>query len=509
MADQSPPSPGLLDFFVLEAGDYLEKLDRTLGEAGPAGPDRETFLGVARALRGSATMARLPDYAETATAFERVAKAVRDGHVEWEPRVHGALVGAVDEMKVLLHRVRQWGEPERQRARERTAELSRIAPESSTADAIQRGVVSGTEYLAGELSNLGAGLELLLTSPAATTGMAQVLQRVRTLRGVAGIRDLPRLPEVLDAAERALEGAERRAHSIADTGRTLLESSAALLRDLAVAMSEGRPPGVRDAVGARFDEAYDSWEATESGSESIRPVDELFFDDDGPRIVSAAQNPPTTIDNRFALEVVGRGENLRQVVSDARAAIAGGDSQRAVRSVRSALRALRDSARSFSQGEFAAAVDRAAGALSDLDATALDRLERIASDLVTRGPEPSAFTLDRPAAERTPPVPQERGAEPPAEIGFDGEELPEVEEPSLQSMLDRSIGALDQMGESPLADAAPPPETPIVPVESLLYRGRAALDRAAEIRHELAGAASPASEQLEELFDLIDLARAS
>jgi hypothetical protein len=52
------------------------------------------------------------------------------------------------------------------------------------------------------------------------------------------------------------------------------------------------------------------------------------------------------------------------------------------------------------------------------------------------------------------------------------------------------------------------PEEDIVPIESLLYRGRAALDRAVEIRDELRGAPSSDPTALEELFDLLELARA-
>ncbi len=49
-----------------------------------------------------------------------------------------------------------------------------------------------------------------------------------------------------------------------------------------------------------------------------------------------------------------------------------------------------------------------------------------------------------------------------------------------------------------------------MPIGSLLYRGRAALDRALEIRDELreSAAGGPANKPaLDELFELIDLAR--
>jgi chemotaxis protein histidine kinase CheA len=532
MADQTPPPSGLLDFFVLEGGDYLEQLDLTLARATPEGPDREGLTRLARALRGSATMARLPEFAELASAFERVVRGVKEGAVDWTPAVHATLVGAVDEMKVLLHQVRNWGDPERVRSSARAAELSELAPAGSATGA-SKTIASGADYLAGELSNLGAGLELLLTSPAAAAGLGQVLQRVRTLRGVAGIRDLPRLPEVLDAAERALGGAERGARSAAEAGRGVLESSAALLRDLSTAMREGRTPSIRDAVGARFEEAFDAWESAERAESKVIPVESLFFDDGGPSVVQAAPSPPSNPRQRFVVEAVGQTEHLRQVVAEARKAVASGDGDRAARAIRDALRGLRETAESFSQTPFADAVKEMAGQLSFIDERLLDRLESIAARVISSGPEPEAFREH--AASPTGDsgggvaggvaggpelaIPEDRGAEPLAEVPSSGgapaatfadEPLPSMADLSLQGALDRGIGSLEALGDTPLVEASPLPEVPVVPVESLLYRGRSALDRAAEIREELARrGGGPGPEELEEIFDLIELARAS
>ena len=47
----------------------------------------------------------------------------------------------------------------------------------------------------------------------------------------------------------------------------------------------------------------------------------------------------------------------------------------------------------------------------------------------------------------------------------------------------------------------------VVPIESLLYRGRAALDREVEIRDRLRAAPASDPSALEELFDLRELAR--
>ena len=119
---------GLLDFFVLEAGECLEQLDGLIAGAGPAGPDGDALQREARHLRGSATMARLTGFTELAAAVERVARALRERTLPWDPAVSGSMTRAIDDLKVLLHQVRVWGDAEQRTAAARTAELDRIAP---------------------------------------------------------------------------------------------------------------------------------------------------------------------------------------------------------------------------------------------------------------------------------------------------------------------------------------------------------------------------------------------
>ena len=77
----------------------------------------------------------------------------------------------------------------------------------------------------------------------------------------------------------------------------------------------------------------------------------------------------------------------------------------------------------------------------------------------------------------------------------------------LRALLDTSIvqlGAVSgEIGRRKTPVALPPP----VAIETLLYRGRQALDRALEIRGEiLAAGSSPDRETIDELLDLIALA---
>ncbi|MDQ3995831.1 MAG: Hpt domain-containing protein, partial [Gemmatimonadota bacterium] len=66
---------GILDFFVLEASEYIEQLDGLVQTGGASGPNAEAFQRAAHALRGSATMARLAAFADLAAALERAARS--------------------------------------------------------------------------------------------------------------------------------------------------------------------------------------------------------------------------------------------------------------------------------------------------------------------------------------------------------------------------------------------------------------------------------------------------
>jgi hypothetical protein len=73
--------------------------------------------------------------------------------------------------------------------------------------------------------------------------------------------------------------------------------------------------------------------------------------------------------------------------------------------------------------------------------------------------------------------------------------------------LESTIAAFDSLSAERLAEPVGLNED-VVPVDALLYRGRAALDRAVELRDALRRAGGqPAAEVLEELYDLVELAR--
>src|SRR5438034_11070736 len=86
MTQPGAPQPlGMSDFFALEAGEYLDRLDALLQP--PAPPAAEELVRLARALRGSALMASQQGIARAAMGFRseerRVGKECRGGRA-WD-----------------------------------------------------------------------------------------------------------------------------------------------------------------------------------------------------------------------------------------------------------------------------------------------------------------------------------------------------------------------------------------------------------------------------------------
>jgi chemotaxis protein histidine kinase CheA len=79
----------------------------------------------------------------------------------------------------------------------------------------------------------------------------------------------------------------------------------------------------------------------------------------------------------------------------------------------------------------------------------------------------------------------------------------------LRDLLQSGITELGQLDERPLTAPVPLPMERVVPIETLVYRGRAAVKRATELRDEIRSSGAPPSpDALEELYALLDLALA-
>jgi hypothetical protein len=408
-------------------------------------------------------------------------------------------------------------------------ELTRYAPARIATPAASPSTSGLDSYLATEAANIGAGLELLATRPSDRDAAGNVLGRVRALRGIASVKDHPSLADVLEAAEQAAHPLELGEPALSAERVALLSAAATLMRGISAAIRAGGAIDQASPDIARFAAALDAMQQHETGTERVVPISELFFNDGGPTLVEAAPNPPTSPAERFRLEVVSQGEHLRRLVSDARGARDELARERVRRALRQALRSLRQAAESFGEQEVANFVASHNDAVVQLDSRALDSLDDVASLLAQPGgvadslterlnalstarATPSATMTPiggAPAMPSAPPAARPRPAAPPM-TGIPGgtrHPTPAAGAATLGDLLDRGIRTLDTLPKTPLSNPVAVAEQLPVPIDVLLYRGRAAIERARAIRDELRRNGGPLDvEALGELFDLLDLA---
>lgn len=118
----------LLDFFILEAGDYLTRLETLVTNTRLQPSDAAQFAAAARGLRGSATMAKASGVSSLALTVERIANGVVHGATAWEPELQRAMVGAIEDLKAMVHSARNWGTEQEKKVAEALTRLQRYAP---------------------------------------------------------------------------------------------------------------------------------------------------------------------------------------------------------------------------------------------------------------------------------------------------------------------------------------------------------------------------------------------
>lgn len=542
----------LLDFFTLEASEYVEHLDGLVSRAAGGPPELEGFIRSARALRGSATMAKVGGVADVASALERVARAVQTGSVAWDPALRGVAIAAIDDLKILIRAVRSWGDHETARAAARASELATFAPAAAGAGA---SAPNASAFLAAECAEIAEQLAAFAKDPVGPHALAPTLQRVRGLRGIALLKDLPPLPEVVDALDTAAKTFEL-GGAVTPALRALFFTSAQVLADGSVALTRGDRPATSSPALAAFANAASAFGGGAIASDDVVPISSLF-PADGAGLVSAAPTPPTTAAQRFRLEVVSHAEHMRRLVADALRAVDSATRERLGRELGGAAHALSRMAGSFSEDALANFFSEHRVQAALLGRHALDALDRACQMLaaphgastaeivrqITGAPAPMAAPVvlaDAPAAPAPavdlPIVPIESLApsvpgEPPVDIAtlapsdepslvstdatrVDAPALPQMETrpgeaphgTTLHSLLEQGIAGFEALDEAPLAEPAEL-EDVVVPIEDLVYRGHDALDRALELRDAMRQAGgTPDPAMLAELFDLLELA---
>lgn len=506
---------GLLDFFTLEASEYVDTLDALVSRSAAIPPEPDGFQRAARGLRGSATMARLKGIADVAAGLERLGRYVREGKVVWDEQSRGVAIAAVDDLKILVRAVRVWGDAEDRRVAARVGELEHLAPRVQQVH--QRG--RGAAFLAHAAAEAATGLLSYADHPGSKEEFEETVRKVRALRGVAALKDLPPLAEVVDAVDAGAKPIELGQEGATAERRRLFRAAAKVLVEGGEAIRVGALPPTDTVAVREFAHAAETLRAGERETDEVVPIASLLPNGPLGAHITAAPNPPTTAAQRFRLEVVSQAEHLRRLVADGRAAVDAATRDRVGRELRGAVRALARSAQSFSATDIAnlfLAVERGAASLDQRALWVLDEAGTELSRSDSASPEefanrfaalqrrltgtPPAPTIVQPARQRRAPTPAKGvlavGANTPAK----GAEL--------ASLLSTGIAGLSPLGDLRLLDPAADPDDDIVPIDDLLFRGRDALREALRLGDRLRDADVPDHDELQELYDLLQLAAA-
>lgn len=596
------------DFFALEAGECLDRLATLAGR--PEGPPAEDLLRTARVLRGSALMAGQQSIARAAAGFEGLARAYRDGRRSWDPATGEQVALAVEEFRLLVRRVREWGEADTARTVRLGLSLEALAGRASGEGPARRDAHGDLNagvraFVAREGALIASALEraarALRTAPGDREPLYTVIRRMQSLRGLAELGELVPLPEILDGIELAVGDLTRSYAPPPDVDEIMGAASVALTRISRDIAEHGRPAS-ESPEASRFTELLLRAFAVER---DVVPIESLYFTGDPePRTPPATQPQFAAPTPLGPLELVSHGEHLCQsadLIERARSAV-----ERDLRlyhllgSLRMAgtpgpdpvAGALVVFARSAREALAAGVATRATPALVGCLREAGELLRAVADAddrmLISRRILDAAYRLDGlrltesspapmplrapvPSAHELPPgptapsswsaasiasVPAEPSVVPIETLGYDEPPIVSIESLAFDSDPISHGAAEDEAGVVPIGSLAPDggleatfrtfdrlrrergslpaslealvgqalaatapaaaadDETATIEIGVLVYRGRAALERAATVRQQLAdelarnGGLASLQPLLQELLDLVPLALA-
>ena len=539
---------GPADFFALEAGECLDQLESLVSRADP--PPGDELLRAARVLRGSALMATQTHIARAAAGLEALARAHREHKRSWDAATREQVAQSVEEFRLLVRRVREWNDADTARAVRLARALESLAGQGPTDSAGRAPAAERAElhtgvraFVAREGALIASALDraarALRANPGEREPLYNVIRRMQSLRGLAELGDLIPLPEILDGIELAVGDLTRLFAPPPDVDRVMDYASQALTRISRDVAERGRPdPDAEEA--RRFTDLLLRAFAVER---DVVPIESLYFSGDPEPLTRPASQPQFTSPEPLGpLELVSHGEHLCQtadLIAAARTATqrdlrlyhllgalrsAGTPSPDPVAGAlgifaRAAQEALAAGVASHSLEELVARLKeagellRAVGEADDrmltsrrlLDvAHALDGLGKAGT---ADSGEPAIVPIESLGYDQEAEIVPIRSLAP-------EEEPAEAEAPGGIEASFRTFDLLIRQGGSatPSLENLLEKDREAVAIDTLIYRGQAALERAVTVRHQIAAEmtrnASLESLQplLQELLDLVPLA---
>ena len=388
----------LLEFFVDEATDYLDKLEKAL-KASDA-PDADGLRRIARALRGSARLADQEAIARMGAALQGVFEDLTAGHRHWSGELMQALEWSLSETRELVQTVGSPPADLGQRVDSVVRRLGKSAPPPppSPSDDERFRRYLGTE-LRGLATDIGDSLGVLERDPRNREPLKKLLRRIRPLRGIEGVDRIPAVGSAVAAVEEVIL-------RIADTSATVGPGHLVLFRrarqaldEVATQLMRGASPDPEDLGEAEIEDLKD--QVLEASQRDIIWVTELFYDQPGPHIERCpmADRGAGSWAEFFKLEATGgldTVDRLRTEMARDPAAAA-----RLAGRLAGTLRQLRERATTFGYPDFGRVARRAAAAVRAVVGGPASRLQAIAVDLaVTVAALRSYLQSDDPEAQQ-------------------------------------------------------------------------------------------------------------
>jgi len=530
------------DFFALEAGEYLERLDALLQQSET--PAADEFVRLARALRGSALMANQQAIAKAAAGVESLARALREGRRPWDAQTKQLAVRAIDDLKIFVRRAANWTQADSAKAEALGAQLDQLAgrPSAQVRAAEALGLDAGARaFVAREGAAIASALDraaqALRANPLAHDPLQHVLRALQGLRGLAALSDLPPLPDLLEGIERAIGDLSRPGFAPPASVGDLFQGAASAIAKSAREVAErGRP----DPEGPEFRSFAALLVKVLESEPDVVPVTSLYYEDAGPHVVKQgvpAARPATL----GRLELVSHGEHLRQAADSLERAPSPTQRELRAHTLAGTFRALAQAgggALPERVAQFAAAAREAVSSgVAVRRAAEFAGVLRRAGDLLTRSGAGDEATLAAeldglteavhalggpgagPLPSPTPTGPRRAAATAPPPLAGADEAVPET--PDLvgswavyQRLTRAGVGpaSLEELvartaPRAPSLDTGRPVAPSIVDIRMLLYRGERALQRAQELRAQATHATGDALRALvDEVCDLVALA---
>jgi len=316
-APGAPQPLGMSDFFALEAGEYLDRLDALLQPPSP--PAADELVRLARALRGSALMASQQGIARAAMGLEALARSVREGRRPWDAATKQITTRAIDDLKIFVRKAASWTDADTAKAEALAGQLEQLSgrPSGQVRAAEAMGLDAGARaFVAREGAAIASALDragrALRTNPLAQDPLQLVLKALQPLRGLAALNDLPPLPDLLEGIEQAIGEVSRTSAApppgMGDTIAELFQMAATSIAHAAREVAERGRPNPESAEFRKFAGLLVQFMESEPDIVPIETVGTIVRRGTPPVGTGESARPASL----GRLELVSHGEHLRQ-----------------------------------------------------------------------------------------------------------------------------------------------------------------------------------------------------